>query len=95
MDEIDFLGDTSLGELGLLRDRPPLLCVSPATPTLLAFRNMRDHGMAGAGVVGDKHGELLVNLSVSDLRCTLKPVPHILDMVRKLCRGHTGGGFCP
>lgn len=68
IDEIG-VGDASLAELGLLEGRPPLLSVSPSMLTLLAFRSMRDAGVAGAGVVGDQHGELLANLSVSDLRC--------------------------
>lgn len=72
IDEIYGAADAGLSELSLLSERAPLVSVSPSMLTLLAFRAMRDAGVAGAGVLGDQHGELLANLSISDLRCALR-----------------------
>jgi CBS domain-containing protein len=51
----------------MLQGRPPLLAVGAHEVTLLAFARMTEAGVSGAPVTTDA-GELIANLSVSDLR---------------------------
>jgi len=61
--------DSSISELGLLTGRPPVFSVSPHVPTLLAYHAMSQQGVSGAPVISeDEDGELIANISISDLR---------------------------
>ena len=61
------LGARSITDLGLLTGKGPLVLLQPHTPTLLAFEQLAAAGVTGAPVIaGD--GELIANLSVSDIR---------------------------
>lgn len=60
-------GARTIEELGLLTGKPPVVSVSPHSPTLLAFDIMAQSGVSGAPVINDD-GELIANLSASDLR---------------------------
>ena len=63
------LASASLADLGLLSGRPPVMTVDPHTPTLLALRSMLEAGVSGAAVVAPGGGgEMMANLSISDLR---------------------------
>ncbi len=53
---------------GLFDDRRPMITVDPNALTLLAFEGMLARGVSGAPVV-NADGEIVANLSVSDLRC--------------------------
>ena len=64
---IGAVGNKSIEELGLLTGKPPVVQVSPHTPTLIAYDLMARAGVSGAPVVTDE-GELIANLSTSDLR---------------------------
>lgn len=57
-----------LRDCGLLQGKPPVVSVDPHVPALLAFMQMLDAGVTGAAVV-NAEGEMVANLSVSDLRC--------------------------
>ncbi|KAG7666935.1 hypothetical protein Ndes2526B_g04587 [Nannochloris sp. 'desiccata'] len=57
----------SIRELGMLTGKPPVVSVSPHMPTLMAYDLMAQEGVSGAPVVTDE-GELIANISVSDLR---------------------------
>jgi 5'-AMP-activated protein kinase regulatory gamma subunit len=57
----------TITELGMLVGKPPVVSVSPHMPTLMAYDLMAMQGVSGAPVVTDE-GELIANLSVSDLR---------------------------
>lgn len=65
------IGEATLQDLGLGSElRGPqheLVTVDPHLPTLLAFDHMLAKGVSGAPVV-DAHGEMVANLSVSDLK---------------------------
>lgn len=56
----------TLQQLGLGSSRA-LVTVDPHMPTLLAYEMMLREGVSGAAVVS-KAGELIANLSTSDLR---------------------------
>ena len=60
-------GSKTIDELGLLTGKPPVMSVSPVEPTLMAFDKMAQSNYTGAPVLADD-GELIANLSVSDLR---------------------------
>lgn len=62
------VGGQTLQQLGLLAGKPPVVSVSPHIPTLLAYEHMLSEGVSGAAVVADS-GELIANLSLSELRC--------------------------
>jgi hypothetical protein len=64
---IDGLASMTLQQLGLGSSRA-LVTVDPHMPTLLAYEMMLREGVSGAAVVS-KAGELIANLSISDLRC--------------------------
>jgi len=57
-----------LSQLGLPWSKAPLVAVDANMPTLLAFDRMLAAGVSGAPVVSPS-GELVANLSLSDLRC--------------------------
>lgn len=61
------VGQKSIGELGLLTGKPPVISVSPYLPTIMAYDLMAQEGVSGAPVITDE-GELIANISVSDLR---------------------------
>lgn len=48
--------------------KPPVVSVSPHIPALIAYQKMLDAGVSGAAVVADSSGELIANLSLSELR---------------------------
>ncbi|KAI8464514.1 MAG: hypothetical protein J3K34DRAFT_114955 [Monoraphidium minutum] len=58
----------SIRDLGLLDGKGPLVILQPHTPTLLAFEQLAAAGVTGAPVIASD-GELIANLSVSDIRC--------------------------
>ncbi len=60
-------GSKTIEELGLLTGKPPVVSVSPHQPTLMAYDLMAQTGVSGAPVITDD-GELIANLSISDLR---------------------------
>lgn len=60
--------DQPVEDLGLVGlHRGPLVTVEPHMPTIVAFDNMVKAGVTGAAVLSDK-GEMIANLSISDLR---------------------------
>lgn len=59
--------DRTINELGLLTGRGPVLCVNVHDITLMAFHKIAEAGVSGAPVLSDQ-GDLVANLSVSDLR---------------------------
>lgn len=59
--------DKTIDELGLLTGRRPVLTVNVHDITLMAFHKIVEAGVSGAPVLSDQ-GELVANLSVSDLR---------------------------
>ena len=64
---IGAMGHKTIEELGLLTGKPPVITVNPHSPTLMAYDLMARNGVSGAPVVTDE-GELIANLSTSDLR---------------------------
>lgn len=67
----DILGDVgnkSVTELGLHTEGEKVVTVDPHLPTLIAFEQMLHQGVSGAAVVAQT-GQMMANLSVSDLRC--------------------------
>ena len=48
--------------------KPPVLSVSPHVPALLAYAQLAGQQVSGAPVVTDADGELIANLSISDIR---------------------------
>eukprot|EP00798_Chlamydomonas_sp_ICE-L_P017941 gene17941-24344_t len=62
------LGNSSIEELGFLSNRMPVTTVVPNSPTILAFEQMISDGVSAAAVISEK-GEMIANLSVSDIRC--------------------------
>lgn len=66
-EQLEGVAGQSLDALGLMNGKPPVESVSPHIPTLLAFQKMSAAGVSGAAVVPDS-GELIANLSISDLR---------------------------
>lgn len=60
-------GTKSIDELGLMTGRPPVVVVNPHTPALMAYNTMATAGVSGAPVITDE-GDLIANLSISDLR---------------------------
>ncbi|GAB4822523.1 hypothetical protein N2152v2_009569 [Parachlorella kessleri] len=67
IDELGNLGSRSLEDLGMTTGKPPVLSVNPHVPALLAYDQMARQQVSGAPVVADS-GELIANLSISDLR---------------------------
>lgn len=70
LSHVDLLGpaaNQTLEALGLLAGKPPVQAVSPHVPTLLAYARMAAQHVSASPVVTDE-GELIANLSVSDLR---------------------------
>lgn len=63
---INGLADMTLTQLGLGSSRA-LVTVDPHMPTLLAYEMLLQQGVSGAAVIS-KTGELIANLSTSDLR---------------------------
>lgn len=61
------LADATLGQLGVLDSAREVVSVDPLTPTLAAFAMLASRQLAGAPVVADT-GDLIANLSISDLR---------------------------
>jgi len=64
------LGNTlqkTIESLGLLTGKPPVVTVNPHMPALMAYDVIATAGVSGAPVITDQ-GELIANLSVSDLR---------------------------
>lgn len=59
--------ERTVEELGLLTGKPPVFSVNPYDPTLVAYAGMSRAGVSGAPVVADT-GEMIANLSISDLR---------------------------
>jgi hypothetical protein len=57
----------TVAQLGLGAGGRALVTIDPNQPTLLAYELMLREGVSGAAVVG-KGGELIANLSTSDLR---------------------------
>ncbi|KAK9818373.1 hypothetical protein WJX72_011551 [[Myrmecia] bisecta] len=62
------LVDQTVEELGMLAGKPPVTTVDPHEPTLLAYKKMLADNVQGAAVVC-ADGQLITNLSISDLRC--------------------------
>lgn len=67
VDELGGVADKSLEQLGLLTGKPPVLSVNPHVPALLAYAQLAAQQVSGAPVVTDS-GELIANLSISDIR---------------------------
>lgn len=67
LDEMGPVAEQSLEQLGLLTGKPPVLSVSPHVPALLAYAQLASQQVSGAPVVTDS-GELIANLSISDIR---------------------------
>jgi 5'-AMP-activated protein kinase regulatory gamma subunit len=65
--ELGRFADQSLEQLGMLTGKPPVVQVNPHSPALVAFGAMAAAQVSGAPVVTDA-GELIANLSISDLR---------------------------
>eukprot|EP00195_Chlamydomonas_chlamydogama_P014669 CAMPEP_0202900886 /NCGR_PEP_ID=MMETSP1392-20130828/12091_1 /ASSEMBLY_ACC=CAM_ASM_000868 /TAXON_ID=225041 /ORGANISM="Chlamydomonas chlamydogama, Strain SAG 11-48b" /LENGTH=388 /DNA_ID=CAMNT_0049587343 /DNA_START=36 /DNA_END=1199 /DNA_ORIENTATION=- len=63
------LASSSVEALGLLADKPPVVTVDPHVPTVLAYDKMLAAGVSAAAVVAAGSGEIIANLSISDLRC--------------------------
>jgi hypothetical protein len=77
------LADASISDLGLLTGKPPVKTVDPHTPTLLALRDMLDAGVSGAAVCLPASGEMIANLSVSDVRA-IQPA-HLSALALPVC----------
>lgn len=78
------LGGASLVDLGLVAaGRPPVKTVAPDTPTLLALRDMLAAGVSGAAVCHTGSGEMIANLSVSDVRA-IQPT-HLSALALPVC----------
>ncbi|EFN59772.1 hypothetical protein CHLNCDRAFT_133443 [Chlorella variabilis] len=67
VDELGPVANQSLEELGMLTGKPPVLSVNPHLPALLAYAQFAAQQVSGAPVVTDS-GELIANLSISDIR---------------------------
>ncbi|KAL4418674.1 hypothetical protein ABPG77_010621 [Micractinium sp. CCAP 211/92] len=67
IDELGGVADKSLEQLGMLTGKPPVLSVNPHVPALLAYAQLASQQVSGAPVVTDS-GELIANLSISDIR---------------------------
>ncbi|KAL4421528.1 hypothetical protein ABPG75_010819 [Micractinium tetrahymenae] len=67
IDEMGGVADKSLDQLGMLTGKPPVLSVNPHVPALLAYAQLAAQQVSGAPVVTDR-GELIANLSISDIR---------------------------
>lgn len=61
---------TSIRALGLVQSAKAsqLVVLEPQTPTLLAYENLSAAGVTGAPIISPQ-GELIANLSISDIRC--------------------------
>jgi 5'-AMP-activated protein kinase regulatory gamma subunit len=68
--ELGAFAERSLEDLGLLTGKPPMVQVNPNSPTLVALGRLAAEHVSGAPVVTDE-GELIANLSVSDIRQAL------------------------
>ena len=77
------LADASLADLGLLAGKPPVKTVDPDTPTLMALRDMLAAGVSGAAVCVPASGEMIANLSVSDIRA-IQPT-HLSALALPVC----------
>ncbi|PSC68984.1 CBS domain [Micractinium conductrix] len=65
--ELGSVADQTLEQLGMLTGKPPVLSVNPHVPALLAYAQLAAQQVSGAPVVTDS-GELIANLSISDIR---------------------------
>lgn len=65
--ELGGVADRTIEQLGLLTGKPPVLSVNPHVPALLAYAQQAAQQVSGAPVVTDS-GELIANLSISDIR---------------------------
>lgn len=61
------LSGATLAQLGVLDSGREVVSVDPHTPTLAAFAMLASRQLAGAPVIADT-GDLVANLSISDLR---------------------------
>ncbi|KAI3429675.1 hypothetical protein D9Q98_005760 [Chlorella vulgaris] len=67
LDELGPAANETLEDLGLLTGKPPVLSVDPHVPALLAYAQLAAQQVSGAPVV-TASGEMIANLSISDLR---------------------------
>lgn len=68
--ELGACADQSLEHLGLYKPdmSGEVVRLQPHIPTLLAYQQLADAGVTGAPVVS-ADGQLIANLSISDIRC--------------------------
>jgi hypothetical protein len=82
--ELGEVADQSLEALGLYKPdmASEVVRLQPNTPTLLAYKQLADAGVTGAPVVSPD-GQLIANLSISDIRCAYR-MQHVIYVICRL-----------